>query len=53
VTFSQLMIAGVSQQICGLVTDGTWVPIAMVMFVFSLLGLSAAITAALTQPKAA
>ncbi len=51
VTFSQLMVAGISQQICGIVADTTWVPIAIVMFIFSILGLGAAIVAAFTQPK--
>ena len=51
VTFSQLMFAGISQQICGLVSDSTWTPIALVMFVFSLMGLAAALVAAFTLPK--
>ena len=50
-TFSQLMFAGISQQICGLIADSTWTPIALVMLIFALMGLAAALVAAVTLPK--
>ena len=50
VTFSQLILAGISQQICGLTADGTWVPVVLVMFGFAIMGLIAAIMAAFNQP---
>ena len=39
------MFAGISQQICGLVSDLTWAPIALVMFFFTA-GISSALVAA-------
>jgi len=49
VTFSQLILAGISQQICGVISDGTWIPVALVMFGFATLGLISAIVAALNH----
>lgn len=50
VTFAQLFFAGLGQQLVGFFADGTWVPVVCVMFGFSILAMTAAITAARTQP---
>ena len=51
VVFCQLFFAGVAEQTVGLVADGTFYPVIIVMLCFSLAAVTAAIVAALTRPK--